>query len=298
MPADDRSAQPRHLRAVESARQKNPVTDDEFIRQQTDLFGSLVELTGGWEELWSLDAAPLPDEAFDWSAVEPVDRPFVSEVLRLVEECCHALLDTEHRTIARRLLARVAANDPRPLRRSPHAARCAAGLMWLVGTTSGPFRRRGHASAGWIWAWFGVSNCADRGRTLYRAGDFAFDCDPRAHLRDPLAFDAAFLHSQRRAVLISTRDHWREVALSRRTISIESREGRPPHLSVRTRPTRALTVMKGLSTEQRAIIAVGLGDQIDDAEYLSFTIPDAHDLVHMLQRALDDPIPYLGASPA
>jgi len=143
-----------------------------------------------------------------------------------------------------------------------------------------------------------VSNCADRGRTLYRAGDFALDCDPRAHLRDPLAFDAAFLHSQRRAALISAREHRQEVALSRRTISIEAREGRPPHLSVKTRPSRALTAMKGLSPERRAIIVVGFGDQLDDAEYLSFTIPDAHDLVHMLQHALDDPIPHLGASPA
>lgn len=45
-----------------------------------------------------------------------------------------------------------------------------------------------------------------------------------------------------------------------------------------------------------AIIAVGFGDQLDNAEYLSFTIPDVHDLVHVLQHALDDPIPYLGAS--
>jgi len=124
MPADDRSAQPRHLRAVESARHHDPVTDDEFVRRQTDLFESLVGQAGGWEELWSLDAEPLPDEPFDWSAVEPVDRPFVGEVLRLAEECCHALLDAEYRTIARRLLARIAAHDPRPLRRSPNAARC------------------------------------------------------------------------------------------------------------------------------------------------------------------------------
>ena len=74
--------------------------------------------------------------------------------------------------------------------------------------------------------------------------------------------------------------------------------GRPRKVSVKTRPSRALTAMKGLSPERRAIIVVGFGDQLDDAEYLSFTIPDAHDLVHMLQHALDDPIPHLGASPA
>jgi hypothetical protein len=295
MPSHDRSAQPRHLRAVESAHEDNLVTDDEFVRRQTDLFEPLLELVGGWDELWSLDAEPLPDESFAWSAVEPVDRPFVGEVLRLVDECCNALLDAEYRTIARRLVARIAANDPRALRRSPHAARCAAGLMWLVGMTSGPFRRRGRGSAGWIWAWFGVSNCADRGRTLYRAGDFAHDCDPRAHLHDPLAFDVAFLHSHRRAALISAREQRREVALTRRTVSIESSEGRA-HMAVKARPTRAVTAMKALSDEQRAIVVVGFGDELDDADYLSLTIPDAHDLVHMLQHALDDPIPYLGAS--
>ena len=297
MPAHDRSTHPRHLRAVDTTRDDSPVTDDEFVRRQTDLFAPLVELVGGVDVLWSLDTEPLLDEPFDWSAVRPVDQPFMAEVLHHVEECCDALLDAEYRTIARRILAQVAARDPRPLRRSPDVRRCAAGLVWLVGATNGPFRQRGRGSAGWIWAWFGVSGCAGRGRTLYRAADLALDCDPRAHLRDPLVFgDVALLHSHRRAALIRAREHRREIALTRRTLSVESCDGGAARVAVKARPARAVTAMKALSDEHRAIVVVGFGDELADADYLSLTVPDAHDLVHRLQHALDDPIPYLGAS--
>lgn len=297
MAAHERPTHSRHLRAVDPAHDGGPVPDDEFVRRQTDLFAPLAELVGDADTLWSLDDEPLPDEPFDWPAVPSPDRPFVAEVLRLVDECCDTLLDVEFRTIARRLLARVAANDPRPLRRSLDVRRCAAGLMWLAASTSGGFRRRGRRSAGWIWAWFGVSNCAGRGRTLYRAADLAVDCDPRAHLRDPLVFgDVALLHSHRRGALIEAREQRREVALMRRTLSVESTDGRATHVAVKARPTRAVTAMKALSDERRAIVVVGFGDELETADYVSLSVPDAHDLVHMLQHALDDPIPYLGAS--
>jgi hypothetical protein len=41
----------------------------------------------------------------------------------------------------------------------------------------------------------------------------------------------------------------------------------------------------------RAIVLVGFGEQLDDAEFVSLTIPDAHDLVRQVQVALDTPLP-------
>jgi hypothetical protein len=40
----------------------------------------LVALVGGAEALRHLDVEPIPDEPFDWSAVEELDRPFVARV--------------------------------------------------------------------------------------------------------------------------------------------------------------------------------------------------------------------------
>ncbi len=293
MTAHDHSIHPRHLSAGESHADRL-LSDDDFVRRQTDLFDPLVELVGSADALWSLGTDSLPDEPFDWSAVLPADCAFVAEVLRLVDDCCDALLDVEYRTIARRLLARIAALDPGPLRRHPNASRVAAALMWLTASTTGPFR--GRRSASWIWQWFGVSNCSDRARTLYRAADVALDRDPNAHLRDPLPFgDVALLHSHRRAAIVDAREQRRLLALRRRTLTVDSSEGHVSYLTL-THPARALTAMKALDDDGRANVVIGFGDRLDDADYLALTVPDAHDLAHMLAHALDDPIPYLGAS--
>jgi hypothetical protein len=293
MTAHDHSTHPRRLPGG-SPHADRLLSDDDFVRRQTDLFDPLVELVGSVDALWSLGTRPLPDEPFDWSAVVPSDRPFVAEVLRLADRCCDALLDVEYRTIARRLLARIAAHDPRPLRRHPETSRVAAALVWLTASTTGPLR--GRHSASWIWRWFGVSNCSDRARNLYRAADVALDCDPDAHFRDPLVFgDVGLLHSHRRAAIVDAREQRREVALRRRTLTVDTSEGHVTYLPL-TRPARALTAMKALDDDGRASVVIGFGDLLDDADYLSLTVPEAHDLAHMLAHALDDPIPYLGSS--
>ncbi len=83
----------RHLRAVDSsfrAPESPPphgapagLAGDDFTRRQHDLFAHLVEAVGSAEALWRLDVLPLPDEPFDWTAVEPCDVAFVTEVLAL-----------------------------------------------------------------------------------------------------------------------------------------------------------------------------------------------------------------------
>jgi hypothetical protein len=286
----------RRLRSVGPARPDDeriePDPTDEFARRQLDLFESLIELVGDADTLWSLDSEPLPDEPFDWSVVEPEDRQLVAAVVSLTDRCCDAVLDAEYRTIVRRLIARVASHDPRPLRRHPNAERCAAAFVWLAGQTHGGFLRRGRPYAGWVWSWFGVNNCSDRARTLYRAAAFAPD-DPWAGYSDRFVFgDVAFLCSAHRADLIRRRDWLLDVAARRCTWSVEECDGRTAFVRVQARPSKPFTALKArLSDAGRGVVIVGFGDHYDDADYLSLTIPDAHDLVRMVQRALDDPLP-------
>src|ERR1700748_1737268 len=115
----------RHLRAIHSCFEPDAVdpalidapapvmpAGDDFARRQLDLFTHLIEEVGDADALWRLEATPLPDEPFDWSAVEPRDERFVQEVLALSDPCPPAALDIDSRPPPRRILARVAARDP------------------------------------------------------------------------------------------------------------------------------------------------------------------------------------------
>src|SRR6185312_139755 len=98
------------------------------------------------------------------------DAEYVREVLRLTDHCCDTLLDdVEYRTIVRRILALVAARDPRTFRRKGSTRSCAAALIWLVLRANCDLGRGRRPRVSWIWSWFGVSPCTDRGRALRSA---------------------------------------------------------------------------------------------------------------------------------
>ena len=139
---------------------------------------------------------------------EPRDVSFVTQVLERSDQCCHEMLDTEFRTITRRILARVAARDPRTLRRGTNVDRCAAGLVWLAGRANGEFGRRGMRTAQRLWDWFPVGSCSDRGYSLRSAAGLdPEEIDPYAWSRGPLSVgDPALLHSRCRSGLIAHRD--------------------------------------------------------------------------------------------
>ena len=292
---------PRHLDAVDPLDPRAGGADgsflitsvDDFARRQHDLFRDLFPLVGGPDVLWALDNEPLPDEPFDWSSVAPADVPFVGEVLAAADECCDALLDVEYRTIARRLLARVAARDPKPFRRRPDARRCAAALVWLTLQTNWVFARR-QFTAQHVFRWFGVGNCADRGRTLCAAAGF----DPTAVRSLPywgkaLALgEPDLLHSRVRDLLVVCRDELIEHARERRTWFVTGLDGRTAHSHVHAEPAKACAAVKAWLPQQgRATVLVGFGDHWEDADYFSLSIPEAHDLVRKVQEALDMPLP-------
>ena len=73
---------------------------------------SIDRAVGGRAVTMALTDDPLPDEPFDWSGVPEDVQERLREVVDLVDGCCAEILDVEHRTAARRLLARSVAADP------------------------------------------------------------------------------------------------------------------------------------------------------------------------------------------
>jgi hypothetical protein len=260
-------------------------------RRSDSLLTPLIALVGDVDALYALDAEPIPDEPFDWSAVAAPDRDFVAQVLELTDRGCDALLDVEFRSITRRLIARVAQRDPRPLRRSRDAARCAAAFVWLAGRANGEFGRRGMRPAFRVWDFFGASSAADRGRTLRRAAGLETGwVDGGSAWDDELCIgDVSFLHSRFRARLIARRDLYLEIERDRRNWNPRA-DGR---VEVRARPVDVVTATRApVSDGSASVLLIGLGDDVDHADFFVLTIAEAKSLVARVQGALDTPPPY------
>lgn len=123
----------------------------------------LARQVGGAEALHSLDAGPLPDEAFAWDRIDDDIADRVGDVLALTDRCCEELFDVEYRTACRRLLADVAAADPQIFRRRGRTDTAAAAIAWIVGKANRLFdtHRTGVAVADVV-GWFGVSGSPSR----------------------------------------------------------------------------------------------------------------------------------------
>jgi hypothetical protein len=179
--------------------------DDELLTFGEIMLQRLYPAVGGAQALDELDAAPLPDEPFDRSRVPPEARERAAEVLVLVDQCCLGLLDRELRTAARRLLARIAENDPQTLRRG-RADTTAAAICWIAAKANDLFDHGG-LTVKQLLDWFGVSanTPSQRGRALLRvigieATDYAYG---------PLDLGSPeYLTATRRAALIEARDRY------------------------------------------------------------------------------------------
>ena len=61
---------------------------------------------------------------------------------------------------------------------------------------------------------------------------------------------------------------------------------------MRASPTKVVDAVKGVLLDSgRATVIVGFGEQVDDADFVALTVPDAHELVRRVQLALDTPLP-------
>ncbi|MGR6965282.1 DUF6398 domain-containing protein [Geodermatophilus sp. URMC 61] len=152
------------------------------------------------DELDELDDAPLPDEPFAQARVPADVRDRVAEVRELVDRCCDALLDVEHRTAARRLLAAVAEGDPAIFRRRSRPETAAAAICWLVARANrslGP----GDLQTQELLGWFGVRSASQRGEPMLAA----IGVDPHQPGERELE-SPAYLTAARRRQLIADRE--------------------------------------------------------------------------------------------
>ena len=170
------------------------------------MLARLYPAVGGARALAELDDAPLPDEPFDRSRVPAEARERVAAVLALVDRACAALLDVELRTAARRLLARLAADDPQVLRRG-QVETTAAAICWIVAKANEVFDDT-DLTVKQLLDWFGVSpnTPSQRGRTLLQA----LRVEAADYPYGPLDLGSPdYLTARRRASLIAARDLYR-----------------------------------------------------------------------------------------
>jgi len=185
-----------------------PGSDEPFSYQES-MLEYLARDVGGQDQLDHLDTAPLPDEQFQWSGIADDVAVRVAEVLELTDRCCDKLLDVEYRTVARRVLARVASRDPAVFRRKARVETAAAAVVWIAGKANGLFEsipgRRLQVSDLTDHFGLGKRSVSQRAATMLRAGGFPDDtfvvrlCSPD------------YLIADRRQWLVGQRDRFRQL---------------------------------------------------------------------------------------
>ncbi len=200
--------EPEYQAAIRSPRLQGPeallaavgALDPEEYLDSVEL-DELRRAVGGARALDELDDAPLPDEPFAQARVPADVRDRVAEVRELVDRCCDALLDVEHRTAARRLLAAVAEGDPSIFRRRGRAETAAAAIVWLVAKANRRVGYGGDLAAKDLLAHFGVGPVSQRSEPMLAAiGVNPYD-RVELELESP-----AYLTAARRRQLIADRD--------------------------------------------------------------------------------------------
>lgn len=168
----------------------------------------LAREVGSHEQLDRLDTAPLPDEPFDWSGVPDDITARVAEVLELTDRCCDALLDVEYRTVARRVLARVASEGPAVFRRKSRADTAAAGVVWIAGKANGQCELDGgprQLRSSDITRYFDIKGSpSQRADVMLRAARFP------NHPYEVELGSPDYLIADRREWIIGRRDHLRQ----------------------------------------------------------------------------------------
>jgi hypothetical protein len=263
------------------------------------MVNDLAGLVGGIDALERLDAVQLPGDPFNWAAVADTDRAVVCDVLARIDDCVERAYDIEYRTIARRLLERIAALDPNSLRRGS-VVRTAAAITWLALRGNGRLDGRGWPTADGLWAMFGVSSCAARGRSLFSSTGLTprpgADTSVFSRMSDVWLRDPNLLHSRTRALVLQ----YREATI--RNIEAEAAKCAEAHpikrlpdgnLRIAARTVTPRWAIRAPTESGRALVLATFGESEDDPEVLALSVSDARHLVNLLERALDSPTPTL-----
>lgn len=178
----------------------------------------MARLVGGIDVLHELDAQPLPDEAFAWDAVPDYSElvAVVSEVVGQCDDVCGTLLDVEHRTACRRLVARAAAGGADWFLSGRPPAAMAGSALWLILRMNGSARPRNRGPRMKdIAAHLGLkANISGRYRGLIQAAGLR---DVWPQIGGPGAAD--LLVARRRLELRDERDRWREELARYRSVA-------------------------------------------------------------------------------
>jgi Domain of unknown function (DUF6398) len=168
------------------------------------MLDTLRRAVGGEDTLDQLDATPLPDEPFAWDPIPGDIHERVTEVLRLVDQCCDELLDVEYRTACRRYLGRAAASDPQIFRRRGRADTAAAAICWGIGKANDLFS--GGMLVKDLMGHFGMGqgSVSQRSEPLLRA----IGVDPHQYGAMNLG-SPDYLTSARRVKILALRDRYR-----------------------------------------------------------------------------------------
>jgi hypothetical protein len=237
------------------------------------------------------------DEPFDPIDIERNDLPTVQAVLAALHDRLPTWLQGEYVTVLHRLVARAARHGLTTWHRDQR--RMAAAFVWLALGGNASLGRGREVRAQDIWRWYAVSDCRALARRLCveaQLGSIDVTDDDRATLSDlHVVFgDVALLHSSFRAFLLDQREIVERLMVD----SDERRSSRRPvqgvgdgQISFRARQVRALWAFKAPSTTGRSSVMVALGRDTDDDDYqlIGLSVPDARELMAMLQAALDAP---------
>jgi hypothetical protein len=199
--------EPEYQRTIRSPRPQGPAAllaavgvldPDGPWDYRSSMRGLLEDAVGGPEALAELDDEPLPDEPFDWTGIPDDVRDRVGEVLELLDRGCDDMLDVEHRTASRRVLARIARDGARVFRRPGRSDTAAAAICWAVCRANGTFDQRdGGLTQKALAADFGVKgNLGSRATTLLDAGGF-----PRPRTDFALGSPDYLVSTRRREIL-------------------------------------------------------------------------------------------------
>lgn len=184
------------LRLLPEGGTAQPVTADLPGAVLTQLAGSV----GGRYVLDALDAAPLPDEPFDWAGIPAAVRAKVGAALAVFDATVDVHADVEFRTAGRRLLAEVARSRPEIFRRpaSDATAACAVAVLVAEANQVGVPQKA-------IAEWFGLSAAPGSRLTTFRNAVRAVGwVGPHGGV-----VQAGLLTSDARRLLIEMRDYWR-----------------------------------------------------------------------------------------
>ena len=315
-PAPGKPALLRHLALVGGLDHIPPRTLRD-LREGTDWqcreVDRLARLAGGLDALEALDAEPLPEvEPFDFTAIDADDLSAVHAVLAALHEHRPPYFDAlnkilrssmpfwlqdEYVTILHRLIARSARRGVAYWHRDPR--RMAAAFAWLALGGNWAMGRRSAVSAQDIWRWYDVSDCRALARrvcveaqlgSLYKAND-----EGRALRGLQVVFaDAQLLDSSFRAYLVRSRDDMARSIVEddrRRTSQRPIRSIGDGKFEVKARGAQPLWAYKGPSIGGRAVVMVSFGQSTDDddCEIIGLSIPNARQLVTLVQDALDSP---------